>query len=179
MENTTLEQKYKKWIVLLSVAIPLVVALLFGVNLRKMGFDVQPLSFLPPIYATVNGITAVLLVAAVMAVKNGNIVLHERLMKTAIGCSIAFLGMYVAYHMTSDSTAFGGEGVIKYVYYFILITHIILSIAIIPLVLITYVRALAQVFDKHKKIAKITFPIWLYVAVTGVVVYLMIAPYYV
>ena len=179
MENTTLEQKYKKWIVLLSVAIPLVVALLFGVNLRKMGFDVEPLSFLPPIYATVNGITAVLLVAAVMAVKNGNIVLHERLMKTAIGCSIAFLGMYVAYHMTSDSTAFGGEGVIKYVYYFILITHIILSIAIIPLVLITYVRALAQVFDKHKKIAKITFPIWLYVAVTGVVVYLMIAPYYV
>ena len=179
MENTTLEQKYKKWIVLLSVAIPLVVALLFGVNLRKMGFDVQPLSFLPPIYATVNGITAVLLVAAVMAVKNGNIVLHERLMKTAIGCSIAFLGMYVAYHMTSDSTVFGGEGVIKYVYYFILITHIILSIAIIPLVLITYVRALAQVFDKHKKIAKITFPIWLYVAVTGVVVYLMIAPYYV
>ena len=179
MENTTLEQKYKKWIVLLSVAIPLVVALLFGVNLRKMGFDVQPLSFLPPIYATVNGITAVLLIAAVMAVKNGNIVLHERLMKTAIGCSIAFLGMYVAYHMTSDSTAFGGEGVIKYVYYFILITHIILSIAIIPLVLITYVRALAQVFDKHKKIAKITFPIWLYVAVTGVVVYLMIAPYYV
>ena len=179
MENTTLEQKYKKWIVLLSIAIPLVVALLFGVNLRKMGFDVEPLSFLPPIYATVNGITAVLLVAAVMAVKNGNIVLHERLMKTAIGCSIAFLGMYVAYHMTSDSTAFGGEGVIKYVYYFILITHIILSIAIIPLVLITYVRALAQVFDKHKKIAKITFPIWLYVAVTGVVVYLMIAPYYV
>ena len=179
MENTTLEQKYKKWIVLLSVAIPLVVALLFGVNLRKMGFDVQPLSFLPPIYATVNGITAVLLVAAVMAVKNGNIVLHERLMKTAIGCSIAFLGMYVAYHMTSDSTAFGGEGVIKFVYYFILVTHIILSIAIIPLVLITYVRALAQVFDKHKKIAKITFPIWLYVAVTGVVVYLMIAPYYV
>ena len=179
MENTTLEQKYKKWIVLLSVAIPLVVALLFGVNLRKMGFDVEPLSFLPPIYATVNGITAVLLVAAVMAVKNGNIVLHERLMKTAIGCSIAFLGMYVAYHMTSDSTAFGGEGVIKYVYYFILVTHIILSIAIIPLVLITYVRALAQVFDKHKKIAKITFPIWLYVAVTGVVVYLMIAPYYV
>jgi putative membrane protein len=80
--------------------------------------------------------------------------------------------------MTSDSTKFGGEGVVKYVYYFILFTHIILSVIIIPLVLITYVRALAQVFDKHKKIAKITFPIWLYV-VTGVVVYLMISPYYV
>ena len=86
--------------------------------------------------------------------------------------------MYVAYHMTSDSTKFGGEGIIKYIYYFILVTHIVLSIAIIPLVLITYVRALAKVFDKHKKIAKITYPIWLYVAVTGVVVYLMIAPYY-
>ena len=99
-------------------------------------------------------------------------------MKVAIGCSVAFLGMYVAYHMTSDSTKFGGEGMIKYVYFFILISHILLSIIIIPLVLITYVKALAQRFDKHKKIAKITFPIWLYVAVTGVVVYLMISPYY-
>ncbi|KQB38060.1 hypothetical protein B6A10_03785 [Flavobacterium sp. L1I52] len=178
MEKQNLETKYNKWIVVLSVAIPLVVALLFGVNLRKMGYDVEPLSFLPPIYATINGITAVLLLLAVNAIKNGKVKLHENLMKTAIGCSVAFLGMYVAYHMTSDSTKFGGEGIIKYIYYFILVTHIILSIAIIPLVLITYVRALAQVFDKHKKIAKITYPIWLYVAVTGVVVYLMIAPYY-
>ncbi|WP_278034819.1 DUF420 domain-containing protein [Flavobacterium nitratireducens] len=179
MEKQNLETKYNKWIVVLSVAIPLVVALLFGVNLRKLGYDVEPLSFLPPIYATINGITAVLLVLAVVAIKKGKVTLHENLMKTAIACSVAFLGMYVAYHMTSDSTKFGGEGAIKYVYYFILITHIILSVIIIPLVLITYVRALAQVFDKHKKIAKITFPIWLYVAVTGVIVYLMIAPYYV
>lgn len=178
MEDQSLEQKYNKWIVVLSVAIPLVVALLFGVNLRKLGYDVEPLSFLPPIYATVNGITALVLIAAVVAIKNGKRKLHENLMKTAIGCSVAFLAMYVAYHMTSDSTKFGGEGMISYVYYFILITHIILSIVIIPLVLITYVRGLAQVFDKHKKIAKITFPIWLYVAVTGVVVYLMISPYY-
>lgn len=179
MENQNLETKYNKWIVILSVVIPLVVALLFGVNLRKLGFDVQPLSFLPPIYATVNGITAIILILAVRAIKNGKVKLHENLMKTAIACSVAFLVMYVAYHMTSDSTKFGGEGIIKYVYYFILVTHIILSIVIIPLVLITYVRALAQVFDKHRKIARITFPIWLYVAVTGVVVYLMIAPYYV
>jgi len=179
MENQNLETKYNKWIVTLSIVIPLVVALLFGVNLRKLGFDVQPLSFLPPIYATVNGITAIILILAVRAIKNGKVKLHENLMKTAIGCSVAFLVMYVAYHMTSDSTKFGGEGVIKYVYYFILVTHIILSIIIIPLVLITYVRALAEVFDKHKKIARITFPIWLYVAVTGVVVYLMISPYYV
>lgn len=177
MENN-IETKYNKLIVVLSVAIPLVVALLFGVNLRKLGYDVQPLSFLPPIYATINGLTAVVLVAAVIAIKNGNRKLHENLMKVAIGCSVAFLGMYVAYHMTSDSTKFGGEGMIKYVYFFILISHILLSIIIIPLVLITYVKALAQRFDKHKKIAKITFPIWLYIAVTGVVVYLMISPYY-
>lgn len=178
MENS-IEKKYNKWIVVLSVAIPLVVALLFGVNLRKLGYDVEPLSFLPPIYATINAITAVLLVAAVLAVKNGKRSLHEKLMKTAIACSVAFLGMYVAYHMTSDSTKFGGEGIIKYVYYFILVTHILLSIIIIPFVLITYVRAISKSFERHKKIAKITFPLWLYVAVTGVVVYLMISPYYV
>jgi putative membrane protein len=179
MENNTIEQKYNKWIVLLSIAIPVVVAVLFKVKLKDFGFNVTPLSFLPPIYATVNGITAVLLVAAVMAIKNGNRKRHELLMKMAIGCSIVFLGMYVAYHMTAESTKYGGEGVLKYVYFFFLITHIVLSIVIIPLVLITYVRALASKFDKHKKIAKITFPIWLYVAVTGVIVYLMISPYYV
>ncbi len=179
MKEQNLEHKYNKWIILLSVAIPLVVILLFSVNLKKMGFAVEPLSFLPPIYASINGLTAVLLVSAVVAIKKGNRSLHENLMKTAIGCSILFLGMYVAYHMTSDSTKFGGEGVIKYVYYFILVTHICLSVVIIPLVMITYVRALAQIFDKHKKIAKITFPIWLYVAITGVAVYLMISPYYV
>ena len=176
--NNNIETKYNKLIIALLI-IPLAVALLFGVNLRKMGFDVQPLTFLPPIYATINGITAVLLVTAVIAIRNGNRSLHERLMKSAIVCSVLFLVMYVAYHMTSDSTSFGGEGLIRYVYFFILVTHIVLSIVIIPLVLITYVKALAQRFDKHKKIAKITFPIWLYVAITGVVVYLMISPYYV
>jgi putative membrane protein len=149
------------------------------VKLKDFGIHVTPLSFLPPIYAAINGLTAVVLVAGVLAIKNGKRKLHQRFMTTAIGLSLAFLVMYIAYHMTTDSTKFGGEGVIKYVYFFILITHIILSIIVIPLVLVTYVRALAQVFDKHKKIAKITFPIWLYVAVTGVVVYLMIAPYYV
>ena len=179
MEKQNLQLKYKNWIIILSIAIPLVVALLFSVNLKKMGFNVEPLTFLPPIYATINGLTAVLLVLAVVAIKNQKRKLHENLMKSAIACSVAFLGMYVAYHMTSDSTKFGGEGVIKYVYYFILFTHIVLSVIIIPMVLVTYVRALSQLFDQHKKIAKITFPIWLYVAVTGVIVYLMIAPYYV
>lgn len=176
--NASVEKKYNIWIIILSIAIPLVVAILFGVNLRDLGYDVKPLTFLPPIYATTNGITAIVLVLAVNAIKNGKRKLHENLMKFAILLSILFLGMYVAYHMTSDSTKFGGEGAIKYIYYFILITHILLSIIIIPFVLVTYVRALAQRFDKHKKLARITFPMWLYVAVTGVIVYLMISPYY-
>ncbi|OZV71138.1 DUF420 domain-containing protein [Winogradskyella aurantia] len=173
------ERKYNKWIVVLSVLIPLTVAALFGVNLRRLGFDVEPLTFLPPIYATTNGITAIVLILAVVAIKNKNRKLHENLMKFAIALSVAFLVMYVAYHMTSDSTKFGGEGVIKYIYYFILITHILLSIVIIPFVLITYVRAITNNFERHKKIAKITFPMWLYVAITGVIVYFMISPYYV
>nr|WP_315186398.1 DUF420 domain-containing protein [uncultured Flavobacterium sp.] len=179
MKENSIEQKSSSFIIIVSILIPVVVAILFGVKLKDYGFDIEPLSFLPPIYATTNAITAVILVAAVIAIKNGNRKLHERLMTTAIALSVAFLVMYVAYHMTSDSTKFGGEGTIRFVYFFILITHIILSIAIIPLVLITYVRALANKFDKHKIIAKITFPIWLYVAVTGVIVYLMISPYYV
>jgi putative membrane protein len=179
MKNDSLEKKFNPFIIVVSILIPVVVAILFSVKLKDFGFDVKPLSFLPPIYATINGITAVVLVGAVLAIKGGRVFLHKRLMTTAIALSVLFLVMYVAYHMTSDSTKFGGEGVIRPVYFFILITHILLSIAVIPLVLISYVRALSEQFDRHKKIAKITFPIWLYVAVTGVVVYLMISPYYV
>ena len=108
-------KKYNKWIVILSVVIPLVVGILFGVKI-----DAELPIFLPPIYATINGLTSLLLIAAVWAVKNKKIQLHEKLMKTAIGFSVLFLVMYVAYHMTSESTKFGAEGVIKYVYYFML-----------------------------------------------------------
>jgi len=167
------EKKYNTWIVILSIAIPVVVAILFGVKI-----DVELPIFLPPIYATTNAITALVLIIAVWAIKNKKRTLHENLMKFAIGLSIFFLVMYVAYHMTSESTKFGGEGVIKYIYYFVLLTHILLSIIIIPFVLITYVRAITSNFEKHKKIAKITFPLWLYVAVSGVLVYIMISPYY-
>jgi len=166
--------KYNKWIVVLSIAIPLVVVILFGVKI-----DVELPVFLPPIYATTNAITSLLLIVAVWAVKNKKIKLHENLMKTAIAFSVLFLVLYVAYHMTSESTKFGGEGMLKIVYFFILISHIFLSIAVIPFVLITYVRAITNNIELHKKIAKITFPLWLYVAVSGVVVYLMISPYYI
>jgi len=173
-QELSTSKKYNKWIVIVSIAVPLVIAILFTVKLP----NVEPLTFLPPIYATINGITALLLIVAVWAIKNKKRALHERLMKTAIACSIAFLMMYVAYHMTSDSTSYGGEGTMKYIYLFILLTHILLSIVIIPFVLITYVRAITNDFERHKKIAKITFPLWLYVAVSGVLVYLMNSPYY-
>ncbi|WP_331497713.1 DUF420 domain-containing protein [Flavivirga spongiicola] len=168
------EKKYNKLIIVLSVLIPIVVAILFGVKIP----NVEPLTFLPPIYASINGLTALVLVLAVLQIKKGNRATHEKLMKLAIMLSVSFLVMYVAYHMTSDSTKFEGEGAIKYVYYFILLTHILLSIIVIPFVLITYVRAITNNIEKHKKIARITFPLWLYVAITGVIVYIMISPYY-
>lgn len=170
-QNTS---KYNKWIVILSIAIPLVVAALFGIRIPNVG----PFMFLPPIYAGINALTAVLLLTALWAIKNKKQQLHERLMKSALLCSIAFLVMYVIYHMTSDSTPFGGEGAIRYLYFFILISHILLSILVIPFVLLTYVRAITKDFEKHKKLARIAFPIWLYVAITGVIVYIMISPYY-
>lgn len=172
------ERKYNRWIIVLSIAIPVVVAILFGVNLRDLGYDVRPLTFLPPVYATINGLTAVLLIAAVVAIRNGRRKVHETLVKICIGCSVAFLLMYVAYHMTAESTPYGGEGTIRYVYFFILISHILLSIVVIPFVLITFVRGLSGDFIRHRKLARYTFPLWLYVAVSGVVVYLMISPYY-
>ena len=165
---------YNRLIIVVSVVIPIVVAILFTVKIP----NATPLNFLPPIYATINAVTAVLLIFALRAIKSGKRLLHERMMKVCIGLSLVFLVMYIAYHMTSDPTPYGGEGLIAYVYYFILISHIILSIVLIPMVLTSYVRAIQRQFDPHKKIAKITFPIWLYVAVTGVIVYLMISPYY-
>lgn len=174
MSKVSQEQKYNRLITILSIVIPVAVAALFGIKIP----NVEPLTFLPPIYATINGLTAVILIFAVIAIKNKNRTLHERLVKFAMLCSVLFLLMYIAYHMTSDSTRFGGEGAIKYVYYFILITHILLSIIVIPFVLLTYVRAQLGKFEAHKKLAKVTFPLWLYVAITGVLVYMMISPYY-
>lgn len=191
-ENKTLERKFRGSIIAVSIIIPIAVAVLFTVKLKDFGINIEPLSFLPPIYASINAVTALLLIMGVLAIKNGNRKVHERIMTMAIACSVVFLVMYVAYHMSADSTKYGdinadgllddkelaNAGSMRSVYFFILISHILLSIAIIPMVLFTYVRALAERFDRHKKLAKITFPIWLYVAVTGVVVYLMISPYY-
>lgn len=167
-------KRFNRWITVISIAVPVVVALLFGIRLP----GVEPLGFLPPVYATINGLTALLLLLALWAIRQGKRQLHQQLMTTCIALSLLFLLMYVAYHMTSDSTPFGGEGWVRYVYFFVLISHILLSIAVIPLVLRTYARAYLGDFAGHRKLARITFPIWLYVAVTGVIVYFMISPYY-
>lgn len=180
-------KKYSIWIKIISIIIPLVVAGLFTV---KIEYELP--IFLPPIYSSINGLTAILLIIAFVAIKNKNIKLHENLMKICIGLSLVFLIMYIAYHITSTSTIFGDvnkDGIRDasekaeigrelYVYAFILISHIILSIALIPMVLTSYVRAIQKQFDPHKRIGKITLPIWLYVTITGVIVYIMISPYY-
>ena len=167
--------KYKTLIVIVSILIPVVVLILFNVRITSL----PALTFLPPIYASINGLTALLLLSALYSIKNKKIRQHELLMKTSIFLSLVFLVMYILYHMTTDPTPFGGEGPIRYFYFVILISHITLSVFIVPMVLITYVRAISKMIDQHKKIARITFPIWLYIAVTGVVVYIMISPYYV
>ena len=174
-EKAINEKRVKIGITILSIIIPVVVALLFGYKIP----DAKPLKFLPPIYASINGLTAIFLMLAVVAIKKGKKKLHQNLMTTCIIFSVAFLAMYVAYHMTSESTSYGGEGFVRYIYFFILISHILLSIIVIPLVLITYSKSyFFKDYLAHKKWARYTFPIWLYVAITGVVVYLMISPYY-
>jgi putative membrane protein len=189
---------YNRLTLIISFIVPVLVALLLFLkwdadklifDLRSPNFEpiilmenlplAKPLKFLPPIYATINGITAIILVMAVYYIKRGKRNIHENLIKICIALSLCFLVMYIAYHITSDPTSFGGEGVIKYIYYFILISHILLSITVIPFVLFSYIRAITGDFERHRKIAKITFPVWLYVAVTGVIVYIMISPYYV
>lgn len=163
--------KFRKIIIAVSIVIPVAVAALFGIRVDGVDF-----SFLPPFYAGINGLTAILLVSALIAIKSKNMLLHQRLIQVCLVLSLLFLLCYVAYHMTSDSTPYGGD--LKGLYYFILISHILLSVAVIPLVLFTYLFAWEGKFDKHKKWTRFAFPIWLYVAVTGVVVYLMISPYY-
>jgi putative membrane protein len=171
LKNEAQIAKFRKLIVIVSIVIPVAVAALFGIKVE--GVD---LSFLPPFYAGINGVTAILLITALVAIKSKNRRLHQRLMQVCLGLSLLFLLCYVAYHMTSDSTPYGGS--MKAVYYSILISHIVLSVAVIPLVLFTYLFAWEGKFDKHKKWTRFAFPIWLYVAITGVVVYWMISPFY-
>ena len=186
MSTPPKDKKYRWLIIAVSIAIPLVVGALNRIRIEGVDF-----SFLPPIYATINGLTAVTLLIALLAIKKGNMNLHKRLMQLCLLFSLSFLVMYVLYHMTSLHTFYGdvdgnGEltdaeataaGASRTFYVILLSAHILLSMIIVPMVLFTYVRALAERFDKHRKLARITFPIWWFVAASGVVVYLMIAPY--
>ncbi|MBL4625035.1 MAG: DUF420 domain-containing protein [Flavobacteriales bacterium] len=172
-EEVSTEVQYKRLILITSIVLPIAVATLFGIKIDGFNF-----SFLPPVYASVNGLTAITLIGALVAVKLKNYSLHEKLIKLCILLSISFLLMYITYHATSDSTPYGGEGNIRYAYFFILITHILLSIAIIPLVLYAFMYGITSQLKRHKKLVRYTFPIWLYVAISGVVVYLMISPFY-
>jgi putative membrane protein len=171
------QSKSYSWLIYTtSLAIPAVVTLLYFIP--KNAEVASALNVLPAVNATLNGLTSLVLVAAFMAIRRKNIPLHRALMLTALTLSVLFLVSYVLYHATHASVTYGATDWTRPVYYFILITHIILAAAIVPLVLITFVRALNQTFDKHRKIARITLPLWLYVTITGVVVYLMISPYY-
>jgi len=171
-----------------AIAVPLVVALLFNVEIEGVN-----LTFLPKFYATINGVTAIFLVFALIAIKRKNMTVHRRYIRLSLLLSIVFLACYVAYHMTSgEGTKYGDLNhdnqvdysekiVIAYtsmIYYFILISHILLSIVIIPIVLFTYLFAWQGDFVKHKKWTRFAWPIWFYVAVSGVIVYWMISPYY-
>lgn len=190
--NTTLEdpikaKNAKRLIIVLSVIIPTVVALLFKVKIEGLN-----LSFLPSIYAGINAITAVVLLAALYAIRKDKRDLHRGLIRFALLLSLLFLTLYVTYHMVSDSTIYGDTnhdgqldilekskiGFISYIYYVLLISHILLSIAVIPLVLFTYLFAWQGNYVKHKKWTRYAFPIWLYVAISGVFVYLLISPFY-
>lgn len=163
------------WIWIASVLIPgLVVLIYYGPKFTPE----TDLSFLPRIYAAINFITAIVLVLALIAIKQKKMIRHRRLMVTALSLSVMFLALYLIYHSTSESTKYGGEGVLKYIYYFILLSHILLSAIIVPLVLYTLSRALKGEYETHRKWAKWTWPIWMYVALSGVAVYLLISPYY-
>lgn len=181
-------KRFKTLIIIASVAIPVVVAILFRVKI-----DGVDLGFLPAIYATINGITAVVLLVALAAIKMKKQQLHNRLINSALVLSLLFLVCYVAYHMTSDSTVYGdidGNGMLESseqaliagsqtIYYILLVSHILLSMAVVPLVLFTYLFAYQGNYTKHRKWTKITWPLWFYVAVSGVIVYWMISSYYV
>lgn len=166
---------YLPLIISLSLLIPAVVFILYYGPKLNTGTD---FSFLPAVNATLNGLTSIMLILGFVAIRKKIYDVHQRFMTFAMVLSVLFLISYILYHSTSEPTTFGGEGAVKYIYYFLLISHIILAVAIVPLVLITYVRALSLRFDKHRVIAKITLPLWLYVSITGFIVYMMISPYY-
>lgn len=168
--------KARGLIIVVSIIVFVAITVLSRVKLDvQLGFDEH---LFAKINAGINSAVSVLLLVGFIAVKNKNYILHKRIMITAIILSSLFLASYICHHLFTGETKFGGEGTIRYIYYFILATHIVLAGIILPFILFTAYRAMVGEWQKHKKLSKITWPIWLYVAVTGVVVYFMISPYY-
>ena len=184
------DKKYLTIIKVLSVTIPVVVAILLFVP-KKLNMG-EWVMVLPHINAIINSVTAILLIGAVISIKKGNIILHKNLMTAGLILGTVFLLSYVLYHSSAPSTIFGDvnqDGTLddnerqalgnsRTVYLLLLLSHIGLSIVVVPFVLLAFFYALSAQIGKHKKIVKFTFPIWLYVSVTGVIVYLMIRGYY-
>lgn len=163
-------------ILAVSVVVFMAVVILKNVKLDiETGFNVH---IFATVNAVINSVVSVLLLAALIAVKKGNYKAHRSLMIFSIMLSVLFLVSYIAHHLLSGNTAFGGTGVIRYFYFFILITHIFSAAVILPFILFTAYRGLIAEWPAHKKLARITWPIWLYVSITGVIVYVMISPYY-
>lgn len=164
------------FIITVSFVVFAAIAVLSRVKVEAdLGFDIHVFAL---INAIINSTVSVLLVLALIAVKNKKFLLHKRIMLGAIVLSILFLVSYIAHHLLAGDTVYGGEGNIRYFYYFILITHIILAAVILPFILFTAYRSLTGEYARHKKLARYTWPLWLYVSVTGVLVYIMISPYY-
>lgn len=170
------EKQARLLIFTVSFVVFAAVAVLSRVKLEvDLGFDIHVFAL---INAVINSMVSILLVWALVAVKKKNYILHRNLMFGAIILSVLFLVSYIAHHLLAGDTVYGGQGSIRYFYFFILITHIFLAAIILPFILYTAYRSLTGEYEKHKKLAKYTWPLWLYVSVTGVLVYLMISPYY-
>ena len=180
MEQSSLLNSDKgiiRWISVIAVIVPVLVAFLLFMP-TKLDIASNWVYFLPHLNAVINSAATVALIAGVIFIKKGNIEYHRAAMTAAFGLGAIFLVSYVVYHATAESTTFGGEGWIRPVYYFILITHIVFAaVALFP-ILLAYYYGYTDQRAKHKKVVKFAFPIWLYVTVTGVIVYLMISPYY-
>lgn len=171
------EQFWTKAIVWISVLVPVLVTILAYISPPKIALDFD-LHILPKFHAFINGSVSLLLLASFYFIKQKNVKAHKACNMTALVLSALFLVSYVTYHSLTEPTRYCGEGIMRGIYFFILVTHIVLAAAILPLILFTFLRALTGNFDKHRRLARWTFPLWLYVSITGVVVYLMIAPCY-
>lgn len=174
LRNEALARKLYPIAWVLTVAVLLLVGLMQRVHL-DIGMT---LDFLPPVHAALNTTVAFLLIVAVVMIRQGKIDAHKKAITAAMGCSVLFLLCYVSYHFTTPSTKFGGEGPIRFVYFALLISHIALAAISFPLILFTWIFGFTRQDDRHRKFAKITFPMWLYVAVTGPICYVMLRPYY-